>query len=186
MRIGIIGAQGVGKTVLIDALLEEPEFKNYIHAPSPTRFLMQTFGMSFDNANTEIQLATLCMQVFNMLSYPNAFLDRTVIDNFAYLRYHAAKGNTDLSINALNFIEYVTQDFAHRLDYIFLIPVEFGIEEDGVRNTDPEQQKEIEKIIIGLLSEFSIEKKKLFYLTGTVEQRVLAVKRVIGEQGGTV
>ena len=178
-RIGIIGAQGVGKSSLIESLIKEPEFESYVHVPSPTRYLRNMFGMDFNNANTEIQLATLCLQISNMSVYKDAFYDRTVIDNYAYLQWYAGVGCCDLSANALNFIQYVSMDLANKLDYIFFIPREFDMVDDGVRNLDIEQQKWIEEDIMQVIEDFGVDIRKLFSLSGTVEQRILSVKRQI-------
>jgi predicted ATPase len=183
MKIGIIGAQGVGKTTLIDALVQQDEFAGYVHVPSPTRYLKTMFGMDFNNANTEIQLATLSMQINNMLAYEDAFYDRTVIDNLAYLHWYAGRGESDLSANSLNFIQYMSRYLANKLDYIFIIHREFDLVDDGVRNLDPEQQKWIEEDIMRVMAELDVSIQKIFAINGTVEQRVLSVIRFLQEQG---
>ena len=183
MRIGIVGAQGVGKTTLIEALLKEDMFKGWCTVQSPTRYLKQIFGMDIDNANAEIQLATLSMQIYNS-KFDNIFYDRTVIDNFAYLNWYAAKGKSNLSGNALNYIHHMSWELANMLDFIFVIPIEFGMEDDGVRNLDPDQQMWIQDEIFRMMSDFQIDTNKILRLSGTVEQRVLSVKKTIKEISG--
>jgi predicted ATPase len=179
MRIGIVGAQGVGKTTLIDACLKEELFMGYTHIPSPTRYLKTRFGMDLDNGNAEIQLATLSMQIHNS-RFENAFYDRTVIDNFAYLHWYAGKGKSDLSANALNFIHNMSWELANMLDVVFIIRIAFEMENDGVRNLDPVQQKWIEEEIIKVTHELPVNPNKVFVLDGgTIDNRVLAVKQVV-------
>jgi nicotinamide riboside kinase len=177
-RIGVIGAQSTGKTTLISHLMKEPEFKNYLSVESPTRYLKIIFGMDFDNANTEIQLSTLCMQAINTFSAGSndAFFDRTVIDNYAYLQYYAGRGHSDLSASALNFIQYTSRFLATKLDVIVLLHREFAIVPDGTRIVDEQQQGEIEDRIMKNLDDFGIDVRKIISLSGTVEERVANFK----------
>ena len=110
-RIGFIGAQGTGKTTLIKELAKWSPYHYYSIKSSPTRMLHQKFGMDFSSANTDIQLATLCLQT-EYMSSEYSLLDRTVVDNFAYLKYHRDKGLSDLSENAFAFIEYWSKTLA--------------------------------------------------------------------------
>jgi nicotinamide riboside kinase len=175
-RIGVIGAQSTGKTTLIQYLLEEPEFKGYIHVPSPTRYLKTMFGMDFDNADTEIQLSTLCMQALNMGIRDKAFYDRTVIDNYAYLQYYAGIGKSNLSANSLNFIQYISHTLANRLDVIIVLRREFDMIPDGTRIVDERQQQEIEDRIMKNLYDLGVDARKIVSLSGTVEERVASFK----------
>ena len=66
MKIGITGAQSVGKTSLIMKLKETPFFKDYFVHQSPSRYLKKGYGIGFDTANTDTQLATLALQLYHI------------------------------------------------------------------------------------------------------------------------
>lgn len=177
-KIGIVGAQGTGKTTLIQALSQDEVFKNFYLPMSPTRYLYKTFGFDFSSANAEIQFATLYMQLMNTLSFENVIFDRTVIDNYSYLEYYAKRGHGlfNLSESAMNFIELQTLFLAQKIDMFFVLEPEFPIEDDGVRNVSTEQQKEIHGLIKNNLERFKVGIDKILIVSGTVEQRVESIK----------
>lgn len=177
-RIGIVGAQGTGKTTLIQALSQDETFKGFYFPMSPTRYLYKTFGFDFNSANAEIQLATLYMQLMNTLSSENVIFDRTVIDNFSYLEYYAKRGHGlyDITDSAMNFIELQTLFLAQKIDMFFILEPEFPIEDDGVRNVNVEQQREINDLIMNNFGRFKVGLDKLLIVSGSIEQRVEAIK----------
>jgi nicotinamide riboside kinase len=172
MRIAISGVQSSGKTVLIKALRLEIPYRNYYVFDSPTRYLNKNYGMSFLNGNTEIQLATIAMQLSHHNKYEDSFFDRGVIDNLAYLEYYRRRGYSDLSICAYNFILDRTYDCNNLIDYNFLLSPEFPIVPDGTRVVNEDQRTEIMEIMIQLYKKFDVHYD---LLTGSIEDRVQQV-----------
>jgi GTPase SAR1 family protein len=175
-RIGIIGAQGVGKSTLINALMKEPMFSKYESLTSPTRLLKTRFGLDLENANTDLQLATLALQM-RMLEFPDVIVDRTVVDNYAYLLYYTERGKSDLSNNMFKFILMYTSLMTWKIDIFFFLKKEFELIPDGVRVVDTDQQKEIEEKINSLIHQFNLS-NRTFVIRGSLEERVSIIKEV--------
>jgi predicted ATPase len=170
MKIGITGAQSVGKTTLIQELIKAPYFKDYHVFDSPTRYLKQKYDIGFDTANTDIQLTTLALQLYHVNQYKNAFFDRTVIDNLSYYFYHQKRHNSNMSRGAINFMFDMSHEFMKYIDIVFVINSEFPIETDGVRIVDEKQRQEITEILTRLLPDFAHDKFE--YISGPIDKRV--------------
>jgi GTPase SAR1 family protein len=170
MRIGITGAQSVGKTTLIQALIQTSYFKDYHVFDSPTRYLKQEYDIGFDTGNTDVQLSTLALQLYHVNQYKNALFDRTVIDNLSYFFYHQKRHNTNMSKQVEYFMYEMSQAFMENIDYTFVLSPEFPIEADGIREVDERQRKEIVVILTRLLPDFA--HSKFEYISGPIDTRV--------------
>ena len=180
MKLSFSGAQAVGKSTLISELVKLDEFSNFVTPESPTRFLYKKFGFDFSSANVEIQLATLCMQQKNTyISGNNVILDRSVIDNFAYMLYHKEHNTFNYNSVVYEFILQESISIAKDIDYIFYIHPEFPIVDDGVRSTDSVQQKDIDTKIMEAMGVLNIPKNKVFNITGSIKDRVDMVLNIV-------
>ena len=56
-----------------------------------------------------------------------------------------------------------------RYDYVFYLPIEFTIEDDGIRSTNIEFQKKVDERYLELIRDWSIDHT---ILTGSVEDRL--------------
>ena len=66
-------------------------------------------------------------------------------------------------------------------DYIFYVsPEGVELEDNGVRTTDMEYRKEIDKEICKLIEKFKTKIPHFARLSGTTEERIEKLKRVIG------
>ena len=173
MKIGITGAQSVGKTSLIMKLKETPFFKDYFVHQSPSRYLKKGYGIGFDTANTDTQLATLALQLYHINQYENTIFDRTVVDNLAYYFYHQKRHNSNMSRGAINFMFDMSHAFMEDIDYTFVLSPEFPIEADGIREVDERQREEIGEILTRLLPDFAYDKFE--YVYGPIDDRVVQI-----------
>ena len=68
-------------------------------------------------------------------------------------------------------------------DFVFYIPIEqtVKIEDDGVRSTDSEFRKDINHQMQMFISNLKMEGRgdNIFKITGTIEERLVTVKRII-------
>lgn len=54
-------------------------------------------------------------------------------------------------------------------DFVFYLPIEFPIEDDGIRSTDPEFQRKIDERYKNVLNEWDIKHE---VISGSIEDRL--------------
>jgi nicotinamide riboside kinase len=174
MKIGLCGTMSVGKTTLVNALKELPEFENYNFATERSKYL-RDLGIPLNTDSTLkgqfVFLAERCAELMN----ENIITDRTVLDVMAFtkaaksIEYSEAEAFCDAAYGLLE--EY---------DYIFYVsPEGVAMEDNGVRETDLKYRKHIDEIIKLLLYRSNHKIKNLTELSGTTEERIVKIKEVI-------
>lgn len=159
MKIGFCGTMSVGKSTLVNALKELPEFKDYHFATERSKYL-RDMGIPLNTDSTLkgqiIFLAERCSELFK----ENIITDRTIIDIMAFTSL--AK-----SIHWLEKKEYneLASNFLREYDHIIYIsPSGVEIEDNGVRTTDAAYRKEIDVIIRNLLFVNESKIKNLIFM----------------------
>ena len=174
MKIGFCGTMSVGKTTLVNALKELPEFKDYEFRTERSKYL-RDLGIPLNTDSTiKGQFVFLAERAAELMN-KNIITDRTVIDVMAFTRlaksipYYMA--------------DEVCQAASHLIkeyDYIFYIsPKGIEIEDNGVRTTDAEYRKEIDLEIKGLLNKHSYKNQKIIKLKGSTEERIQKIKQAL-------
>ena len=170
MKIGFCGTMSVGKTTLVNALKDVPEFKDYHFATERSKYL-NSLGIPLNTDSTlkgqNIFLAVRCTE----LMQENIITDRTVIDVIAFTKL--AKSISYIDGDA--FEEYAKR-FIREYNYIFYIsPEGIAIEDNGVRETDELYRNEIDLNIKQLLAKYQ---PWHHVLTGSTEERVKQVLKI--------
>ena len=170
MKIGFCGTMSVGKTTLVNALKNVPEFKDYHFATERSKYL-NSLGIPLNTDSIlkgqNIFLAERCAELMN----EDLITDRTVVDVMAFTKL--AKSISYIDGDA--FEEYAKR-FIREYDYIFYIsPEGIAIEDNGVRETDEKYRNEIDLTIRQLLNRY---KPWHHVLTGSTEERVKQVLKV--------
>jgi len=170
MKIGFCGTMSVGKTTLVNALKNIPEFKDYHFATERSKYL-NSLGIPLNTDSTlkgqNIFLAERCAELMN----ENLITDRTIVDVIAFTKLAISISYIDGDA----FEEYAKR-FIREYDYIFYIsPEGIEIEDNGVRETNVEYREEIDKTIKILLSKY---KPYHSVLKGSTEERVKQVLKV--------
>ena len=174
MKIGLCGTMSVGKTTLVNALKELPEFTNYNFATERSKYL-RDLGIPLNTDSTLkgqfIFLAERCAELMN----ENVITDRTVIDVMAFTK--AAKSIDYYEAEAFCDAAYKLID---EYDYIFYIsPKGVEMEDNGVRETDLKYRETIDNIIQLILYRSNHRIKHFAEISGTNEERIAKIKEII-------
>jgi len=175
VKIGITGAQSVGKTTLLNALRSEPKFKNYMICDEVTREIRE-MGFDINEAGSDVtQLLIMQKHIVNIFMNENMLTDRTSLDGLVYTTYLSLKHN--VSQDTVKKARRIYDKTIDEYDHVFYIRPEFNIVEDGIRSTDLQFRDDIVEIFEGLLSEIN---RPVHVLTGSVRERVEQVMKVVG------
>ena len=174
MKIGLCGTMSVGKTTLVNALKELPEFADYNFATERSKYL-RDLGIPLNTDSTLkgqfVFLAERCAELMN----ENIITDRTVIDVMAFTK--AAKSIEYYEAEAFCDAAY---KLVEEYDYVFYVsPEGVDMEDNGVRETDLKYRETINNIIKLLLYRSNHKIKNLVELSGSTEERIIKMKETI-------
>ena len=167
MKIGFCGTMSVGKTTLVHALAELPEFKNYHFRTERSKYLME-MGIPLNTDSTVKGQSVFLAERASELMQENIITDRTILDVMAFARCS----------KSMNFIE--ADDFCtfasnmlSEYDFIFYIsPEGVEIEDNGIRETNAKYREEIDMIIDHVIMKNRHRIKNLVKISGSTEERV--------------
>jgi nicotinamide riboside kinase len=174
MKIGFTGTVSVGKTTLVNALKELPEFSDFYFATERSKYL-RDLGIPLNTDSTiKGQFIFLAERASELLR-DKVITDRTVIDVMAFTR---------LAESIPYYIgDEINQSASHLIgeyDYIFYIsPEGVEIEDNGVRTTDAKYRSDVDLEIQNILRKYPHKTKNFTALTGTTEERIQKVKQTI-------
>jgi len=167
MKVGIAGAQSVGKTTLLNALRSEKHFTNYTICDEVTR-RVKSYGLPINEDGTDVtQRLIMNEHVYNVFMFDNMLTDRTALDGLVYSVYLYKQNQ--ISISTMKYVRQVFDKVWSKYDCVFYIEPEFEIIDDGVRSTNQAFRDEIADLF-----ETTIEREKLSMhrVTGSVRNRV--------------
>jgi len=174
MRIGFTGTLSVGKTTLVNALGELPEFKDYEFKTERSKYL-RDLGIPLNVDSTLKGQIIFFAERSSELFLDNMITDRTVIDVMAFTKlaksipYHIA----DQLNNAVSHL-------INEYDYIFYVsPKGVKLEDNGVRVVDEVYRNEVDVEIKNICKNHKFQTKKFHKLSGTTEKRIQKIKQVI-------
>jgi nicotinamide riboside kinase len=175
MKIGFCGTISVGKTTLVNALKELPEFAEYEFKTERSKYL-RDLGIPLNTDSTLKGQIVFMAERASELMFDNVITDRTVIDVMAFTRL------------AKSIPYFIADDFndavSHLLreyDYIFYVsPEGVELEDNGVRVVDADYRSQVNKEIIQLIIRHRNKLQNYAELSGSTEERIQKIKQVIG------
>jgi GTPase SAR1 family protein len=174
MKIGLCGTVSVGKTTLVNALKELPQFKDYTFATERSKYL-RDLGIPLNTDSTLKGQTVFLAERASELINENLITDRTVIDVMAFTQNAKSINQADKT----SFEEYA-RNFINEYDYIFYVsPEGVEIEDNQVRETNAEYRDQIDYTIKGLCHLYNHRIKKFTMISGTTEQRIKQILEVI-------
>ena len=175
MKIGLCGTMSVGKTTLVNALKELPEFKDYTFRTERSKYLMEQ-GIPLNTDSTlKGQLVFLAERSMELMQ-ENIITDRTVIDVIAFARASKSMDH----VEKYDF-EQVATLLIKDYDYIFYVsPEGVDMEDNGVRETDLEYRNLIDFIITNQIKSKRSLIKNYGILEGSTKERIKQLKFQLG------
>ena len=173
MKIGFCGTMSVGKTTLVNALKELPEFKDYHFRTERSKHLMN-LGIPLNTDSTLKGQLVFASERAAELMQENIITDRTVIDVMAFCDLSTSMKDYEKQyLNATLY--YLIKEY----DILFYVsPEGVEIEDNGIRETDAEYRDAIDKKIKSIVQMF---RGNAPVIKGTVEERIEQVKNTIAQ-----
>jgi nicotinamide riboside kinase len=174
MRIGFTGTVSVGKTTLVNALKELPEFAEYEFRTERSKYL-RDLGIPLNTDSTLKGQIIFLAERSSELFIENMITDRTIIDVMAFTRL--AKSIPYFMADDLNdAISHLLREY----DYIFYVsPEGVELEDNGVRTIDPTYRMEVDKEIQNLIIRHKPKLRNYEELSGNTEERIKKIKQTL-------
>lgn len=168
-RIILTGAQGTGKTTLMNALAADGT-----KTLSIAREQAIEAGWSPETGSSEDYqkklFATLLKAVSSKKNYVS---DRGLSCVAAYTFDGAINGSIPKKTADNQYIKFVKFHTENPNVLLVYLPIEFEIEDDGTRNTDKADQKKMDFLIKNLLDTSGV---KYITVTGSIEERLKQIE----------
>ena len=172
MKIGFCGTMSVGKTTLVNALKELPEFKDYTFRTERSKHLMD-LGIPLNTDSTLKGQLVFAAERASELMQENIITDRTVIDVMAFCDL-----STSMEEHEKHYLNATLYYLIKEYDILFYVsPEGVEIEDNGVRETDAKYRMAIDKEIKSIVQ---MHRSSTITINGTTEERIAQVLYHIG------
>ena len=173
MKIGFCGTMSVGKTTLVKALKELPEFKDYTFRTERSKYLME-MGIPLNTDSTLKGQLVFAAERASELMQKNIITDRTIVDVMAF-----ANLSKSMEAHEKHYLTSTLYYLIKEYDILFYVsPEGVKIEDNGVRETDSKYRMAIDKEIKSITQMF---RGNTITIKGTTKERVEQVKNVIAQ-----
>ena len=187
MRIAFTGAQGTGKTTLMNELKNGPLLPHYTFYDEVVRNLVKRTGISInreadDHSQTAITNEQIRLASETTFNTPDAFFDRCIVDSHAFTIYDYISGQISKRVYQYSreMLKMIFIYFPY--DMIIYIPPKIQLVEDGVRDTDVRYRNKIDQLMSEILNYNSIKSSptKIHTLTEiSIQDRVDEIINII-------
>ena len=173
MKIGFCGTMSVGKTTLVNALKELPEFKDYTFRTERSKHLMN-LGIPLNTDSTLKGQLVFASERAAELMQEKIITDRTVIDVMAFCDL-----STSMDSAHKHYLTSTLSFLINEYDILFYVsPEGVEIEDNGVRETNVEYRAAIDKKIKSLVQ---MHKSNAVTIRGSVGERIEQVKNTVAQ-----
>ena len=162
MRIALTGAQGTGKTTLMNELKRGSFLPHYTFYDEVVRNLVKRTGISInrkadDYSQTAITNEQVRLASETTFNTPNAFFDRCIVDSHAFTVFDYKNGQISEKVYMYSreMLKMVFTYFPY--DMVIYIPPKIQLVEDGVRDTDIRYRNKIDQLMIDVLNYKSVK-----------------------------
>ena len=174
MKIGFCGTMSVGKTTLVNALKELPEFKNYKFRTERSKYLME-MGIPLNTDSTLKGQLVFASERASELMQEKIITDRTIIDVMAFCELSKSMSKAEK-----DHINGVLWHLIKEYDIIFHIDdLSVPIEDNGVRETNKDYRLAIHQKISSILGMHKWMPGKVVTISGTTEERISKIKSTL-------
>ena len=174
MKIAITGAQSTGKSTLLKALKRSNDLYGFEFIDELTgQIAAKGININEEGSNMS-QIFTVTIHAENIMK-KHFISDRCALDGLVYTKWLYDQGKVDQWI--MDYALGVAKEVLPRYDYIFYLPPEIPIEDDGVRSSNEKFRDEIVALFEKYTRELDV---KLIELTGSVKERADKFRSVIG------
>ena len=164
----------VGKTTLVNALKELPEFKDYHFRTERSKHLMD-LGIPLNTDSTLKGQLVFASERAAELMQENIIMDRTIIDVMAFCEL--SKSMSSIEKQHLNGVLW---HLIREYNIIFHInDISIPIEDNGVRETDKDYRLAIASKIENIIEEYP--HTKIVRISGTTEERINQIRATLAQ-----
>ena len=171
MKIGLCGTMSVGKTTLVNALKNEPEFKKYTFRTERSKYL-NSIGIPLNTDSTLKGQLVFAAERAAELMQENIITDRTIIDVMAFCELSKSMSKAEK-----DHINGVLWHLIKEYDIIFHIDdLSVPMEDNGVRETNKDYRLDIHQKITSILEMYRYMPGKVIKISGTTKERINQIK----------
>lgn len=170
-RIILTGAQGTGKTTLMNALAADGTY-----TISHIRKHAAEQGIDISVATEKGQKEFFKSLKKELSSKRNYISDRGLTCVAAYTFEKAISEDIPKKVADKQYIDLVKFHTDNPDILLVYVPIEFSLEDDGIRSIDTEFQKKIDFLIKNILETSNI---KYITVTGSVEERLAQIEAAL-------
>ncbi len=183
MRIALVGAHGTGKTTLATVLVSELNLRRISVDVTPEipriicdRAQDQEY---FRRGNNQLlkQLLLLVGQPIYEQSVDRSSVcvcDRAILDHWAYTKHLFLEEMESEDITEI--LEFLVIKHMSSYDQLFYVPIEFIVQDDGIREGDANFQSAIDDEIRSLLETHALDHRTV---SGSIDERLSMVLKEI-------
>ncbi len=163
----------VGKTTLVNALKELPEFKDYHFRTERSKHLMD-LGVPLNTDSTLKGQLVFASERAVELMQEKIITDRTVVDVMAFCEL-----SKSMEAHEKHYLSATLYYLIKEYDILFYVsPEGVEIEDNGIRETNAEYRDAIDKKIKSIVRMF---RGNTITISGTVEERIKQVKNAVAQ-----